>query len=60
LVNLAVNKETVLTERVDAFVIDGREVRLLLMGVFNVHNDKITVWRDYFDLASYQRQLHQA
>jgi len=55
-----VNKETVLTERVDAFVIDGREVRLLLMGVFNVHNDKITVWRDYFDLASYQRQLHQA
>ncbi len=60
LVNIAVANETVLTERVDAFVINGRSVVLPLMGVFEVHNGKITVWRDYFDLADYRTQLQAA
>ena len=60
LINIAVANETVLTERVDAFVINGRSVVLPLMGVFEVHNGKITVWRDYFDLADYRTQLQAA
>ena len=60
LVNIAVANETVLTERVDAFVINGRSVVLPLMGVFEVHNGKITVWRDYFDLSDYRTQLQAA
>ena len=60
LVNIAVANETVLTERVDAFVINRRSVVLPLMGVFEVHNGKITVWRDYFDLADYRTQLQAA
>nr|WP_229416392.1 limonene-1,2-epoxide hydrolase family protein [Massilia sp. PDC64] len=27
------------------------------MGTLTVENGKITVWRDYFDLADFERQL---
>lgn len=48
---------TVLTERVDRMVVAGRPVALRLMGIFTVVDDRITLWRDYFDLASYREQL---
>jgi limonene-1,2-epoxide hydrolase len=31
---------------------DGGEVGLPVMGVFEVHDDKIVAWRDYFDMAA--------
>jgi limonene-1,2-epoxide hydrolase len=31
---------------------DGDEVRLPVMGVFEVRDDRIAAWRDYFDLAT--------
>jgi limonene-1,2-epoxide hydrolase len=31
---------------------DGGEVRLPVMGVFEVRDDRIAAWRDYFDLAT--------
>jgi limonene-1,2-epoxide hydrolase len=31
---------------------DGGEVRLPVMGVFEVRDDRITAWRDRFDLAT--------
>jgi limonene-1,2-epoxide hydrolase len=31
---------------------DGGEVRLPVMGVFEVRDDQIAAWRDYFDLAT--------
>jgi limonene-1,2-epoxide hydrolase len=31
---------------------DGGEVRLPVMGVFEVRDDRIVAWRDYFDLAT--------
>ena len=40
---------TVLNERVDRFEIYGRWVDLPVAGVFTVHDDKISLWRDYFD-----------
>ena len=32
-------------------------VELEVAGVFEVTNGEITLWRDYFDLATYQNQL---
>lgn len=60
LLNIAASGNTVLTERIDAFVINGQRVALPLMGVFVVTGDKISQWRDYFDLADYQQQLKAA
>jgi limonene-1,2-epoxide hydrolase len=47
----------VLTERTDRFEIGGRWVELPVMGSFELREGKITAWRDYFDLAQFQRQL---
>jgi len=59
--NIAVNEETgaVLTERIDIFELkDGRTVYSPCMGSWLVNEEgKITVWRDYFDLASWNRQM---
>jgi limonene-1,2-epoxide hydrolase len=59
--NIAVCEDTatVLTERLDAFVLkDGRTVYAPTMGAWTVNDaNKITRWRDYFDLASWNRQM---
>ena len=47
----------VLTERTDRFEIGGRWVELPVMGSFELRGGKIAAWRDYFDLAQFQRQL---
>jgi limonene-1,2-epoxide hydrolase len=54
--NIAANGNTVLTERVDRFTIDGRAITLSVMGTFEIENGLIRAWRDYFDLAGYQAQ----
>ncbi len=42
----------VMNERTDRFVIGGTNYDLLVAGVFEVTNDgKISLWRDYFDMA---------
>ena len=50
----------VLTERTDRFEIGGRWIELPVMGSFELRGGKITAWRDYFDLAQFQRQLPPA
>ena len=47
----------VLTERLDRFEIGGRWVELPVMGSFELAGGQITAWRDYFDMAQFQRQL---
>ena len=48
---------TVVTEREDVFDLkDGRRVSIRVMGVFEVdEGNRITQWRDYFDLADWNR-----
>ena len=36
---------------------DGGEVALPVMGVFEVQDDKIAAWRDYFDMAAIRQGL---
>ncbi len=52
----AVVGNVVLNERVDRFVLGGNEIVLPVMGAFEIRDGKIAAWRDYFDLATWQRQ----
>src|SRR5262245_26938432 len=55
---LACTAGTVLTERVDRFVVNGKRVELPVMGAFEVGPDgRIRAWRDYFDMAQFTKQL---
>ena len=56
---IAANGNTVLTERVDGFHLkDGRKAELPVMGTFEINGDgKIAQWRDYFDMAQFQREF---
>jgi limonene-1,2-epoxide hydrolase len=47
---------SVLTERLDKFVLGGKNVELPVMGVFELADGKIAAWRDYFDMATWTRQ----
>ncbi len=42
LLNIAVNGNVVLTERVDHFIYDGNKVAARCMGAFDVSGDKIS------------------
>ena len=58
IIALAAHGNTVLTERIDRFVLKGKKLELPVMGTFEVTPEgKISAWRDYFDLASFTRQL---
>ena len=39
----------VLTERIDAIDIGRFRLQFWINGRFEVHDGKVTVWRDYFD-----------
>ena len=41
---------------VDRFRFGDKRVELPCAGVFEIRDGKIAVWRDYFDLATWQRQ----
>ena len=47
----------VMTERVDHFHTGDKVISLPVMGVFEVVEDKIAAWRDYFDLHQFMSQL---
>jgi limonene-1,2-epoxide hydrolase len=50
--HLVADGDVVLTERVDAFSIGGREIAVPVMGTFELRDGKIGAWRDYFDMAA--------
>jgi limonene-1,2-epoxide hydrolase len=41
-------------------VVNGQPVDLPVVGVFEMANGKIQLWRDYFDLNTYMQQLNNA
>jgi limonene-1,2-epoxide hydrolase len=47
----------VMTERIDHFVMGERDIALPVMGAFEVHDGKITAWRDYFDMNQFTSQM---
>ncbi len=47
----------VLNERIDRFKMGERWGELPLAGGFEIKNGKIVLWRDYFDLATFQKAM---
>ena len=48
----------VINERLDRFQVGTGWLELPIAGVFTIdHDDKIAVWRDYFDMGTYPRQF---
>ena len=56
---IAANGNVVLTERTDGFTLKaGGKAALRLMGVFEINDaGLISAWRDYFDMAEFQREF---
>jgi limonene-1,2-epoxide hydrolase len=55
--NIAGSGSVVMTERVDVFTFPTTTIELPVMGTFEVSGDKITAWRDYFDLNQFMSQM---
>lgn len=49
--------DIVIAERLDRTVAMGKTINLPCCGVFEMRNGKISVWRDYFDMATYTKAL---
>jgi limonene-1,2-epoxide hydrolase len=47
----------VLNERTDEFWFGDLHIALPVAGVFEVHDGRITLWRDYFDLRTFEEQM---
>ncbi|MBI4518541.1 MAG: nuclear transport factor 2 family protein [Deltaproteobacteria bacterium] len=60
ILHMASVDDVVLNERIDRFVVGGRQVSLPVAGVFVVRDGKIAAWRDYFDMQMYLRQTGSA
>jgi limonene-1,2-epoxide hydrolase len=55
--NIAAAGNVVLTERVDVFTTGPKQIRLPVMGTFELVDGRIAAWRDYFDLNQFMSQL---
>ena len=55
--HISADGPVVLTERTDIFVLPHVTIELPVMGTFEVHDGKITAWRDYFDLNQFMSKL---
>jgi limonene-1,2-epoxide hydrolase len=47
---IAAEGASVLTERTDALIFGRLRLQFWVCGTFEVHNGRITLWRDYFDM----------
>jgi limonene-1,2-epoxide hydrolase len=57
ILNIMSSGNLVTAERLDRTRAGDKSVELPCVGVFELEGGKIRTWRDYFDLATYQRAL---
>ena len=50
---IAADGAAVLTERTDAMIFGPLRLQFWVCGVFEVHDGRITLWRDYFDFFDF-------
>lgn len=55
--NILCSGNVVIAERVDRIRAGEKSVALPVVGVFELEGGKIKKWRDYFDMATYQRAM---
>ena len=59
--NIASTGNVVLVERLDSFDMNGRTIKVPVVGVFECDGAaKFTAWRDYFDWDAMMRQVADA
>ena len=49
----AATGNVVMNERTDILVMGDNRIELPVMGVFEFEGDKISAWRDYFDMSAF-------
>lgn len=54
---IAADGAAVLTERTDALVFGPLRLQFWVCGVFEVHEGRITLWRDYFDMFDFTKAI---
>lgn len=54
---IAADGASVLTERTDALTIGPVRLQFWVCGVFEVHDGRITLWRDYFDVFDFTKAI---
>jgi len=57
ILHTASNGNIVFNERIDMIDMGEKRVDLPVAGMFEVRGGKITLWRDYFDLPTYTKQI---
>ncbi len=58
IVHLVADGPIVMTERIDHFNrADGTTISLPVVGVCEVHDGRISAWRDYFDLSEFSAAM---
>ncbi len=55
--NIGVVNDVVMFERVDDFDYNGKNSRIPVVGVMEISNGKVDVWREYYDKASLMAAL---
>lgn len=55
--NVAESGDVVIAERLDRTQAGDKSVDLPCTGVFEIRDGKIAVWRDYFDMGTYAREM---
>lgn len=56
-ISIVEDGDIVVAERVDKTKMGDKQVDLPCVGVFEMQDGKIRVWRDYFDLGTYMKAL---
>jgi len=56
-INRCVRGNIVMLERLDHFTANGQSCALPAVGVFEVEGTKVRSWREYFDWATFERQI---
>ncbi len=57
IVTLISSGDVVIAERVDRTKAGDKSVDLPCVGIFELQDGKIKVWRDYFDMETYTRSM---
>ena len=56
--HISAKGNVVMTERTDKFLVGGTWRAIRLMGIFEINDaGKVQAWRDYFDMAEFQREF---
>ena len=57
IVTIGASGDLVYAERIDHWTIGERRFALPCLGVFEMRDGRIRAWRDYFDMATFQRGM---